>query len=128
MLQSFHIANCRLVEQILKCATILKAAAHLRHKFVGYVHSKTVALDSPIKNMAGVLITSEASFAVLPDASRAAKAQRSESGGPKAGSLLLKPMSNICGKVLFCWHAVYVTYYHMYSQVKSVNFFTCSKL
>jgi hypothetical protein len=87
MLQSIHVANCRLVEQILICTTVLKATAHLRHEFVRDVHSKTAALDPTVKNMARVLLAFKASFTVLADAPRAAKTQRSQSSWPKAASL-----------------------------------------
>ncbi len=128
MFQSFHVANCSLVEQVLKCAAVLKATIHLRHEFVRNVYGKAAAIDPAVKNMALVLLTTKASFAVLSDAPSAAKTQRSKSSWPKAGSLFLKPFRNICGKFFLRWHAVYVTTDHMYSQAKSCNRSLCSNL
>jgi hypothetical protein len=128
MLQSFHIADRRLVEQILKRTTVVKTTAHLRHEFVGDVHSKTASLDPAVKNMAKVLFAFKASYAVLSDAPATAKTQRSQSSWPKAGNLFLKPIGNICGKFFLGWHVVYVTYIHIYSQAKFFNCFLCSNL
>jgi len=121
MFQSIHVANCRLVEQILKCTPVVKTTAHLRHKFVGNVHRKAAALDPAVKNMAKVLFTVKASLAVLSDTPSTAKTYRPQGCWPKAGNLFLKPICNICGEFLFSWHAVYVPYYHIYSQAKSYN-------
>jgi hypothetical protein len=128
MLQSIHVPNCRLVEQILKCTPVVQTTAHLRHEFIRDVHSKTTALDPAVKNMAKVLFTFKASLAVLSDASGTAKTYRSQGRWPKAGNLFLKPIRNICGKFFFGWHSVYVPYNHIYSQVKSFNYFLCSNL
>jgi len=128
MLQSFHIANRRLVEQILKCTPIVQATTHLRHEFVGDVHSKTAALNLAVKNMAKVLFTFKASLAVLPDAPGTAKIQRSQSSWPEVGNLFLKPIRNVRRKFFFNWHTVYVIYHHIYSQVKSFNHCPCSNL
>jgi hypothetical protein len=116
MLQGIHVANSRLVEQILKCAPVIQATAYLWHEFVGNVHSKTASLDPAVKNMAQVLFTLKASFAMLSDASGAAKTQGSQGSWPKAGNLFMKPIRNIWGKFFFGWHAVYVPYNHIYSQ------------
>jgi hypothetical protein len=128
MLQSFHVANCRLVEQILKRATVVKTTAHLSHEFVGDVNSEAPTLDPAVKNMAKVLFTFKASFAVLSDAPGTAKIQSTQSGWPKASCLFLKPIRNICGKFFLGWHNVYVPYYHIYSQAKSFKYFLCSNL
>jgi hypothetical protein len=128
MLQSFHVANCRLVEQILKRTTVVKTTAHLRHEFVGDVDGEAAALNPAVKNMAKVLFTFKASLAVLSDAPGTAKIQRSQSSWPEAGNLFLKPIRNVRRKFFFGWHAVYVTYYHIYSQVKSFNYCPCSNL
>jgi len=95
MLQSIHVANCRLVEQILKCAAVVQTTADLRHEFVRNVYSKTAALDPAVKNMARMLLTAKTSFAVLSNASGTPKIQRSQGSRPKAGSLLLKPVRDI---------------------------------
>jgi hypothetical protein len=117
MLQSFHVANCRLVEQILKRTTVVKTTAHLRHEFVGDVDGESAAIDPAVKDMAKVLFTFKASLAVLSDAPGSAKIQRSQSRWPEASNLFLKPIRNIRRKFFFGWHDVYVTYYHIYSQV-----------
>jgi hypothetical protein len=116
------------VKQILKRTTVVKTTAHLSHEFVGDVNGEAAALDPAVKNMAKVLFTFKASFAVLSDAPGTAKTQRSQSGRPKAGSLFLKPIRNICGKFFLGWHDVYVPYYHIYSQANSFNYFLCSNL
>ena len=128
MLQSFHVANCRLVEQILKRTTIVKTTAHLSHEFVGDVNGESAALDPAVKNMAKVLFTFKASFAALSNAPGTAKIQRSQSRWPEAGNLFLKPIRNIFWEFFFGWHNVYVTHYHIYSQAKSFNCFLCSNL
>ena len=128
MLQSIHVANCRLVKQILKCTAVVEASADLRHEFVGNVYSKTATLDPAVKNMAGMLFTFKASFAVLSNASSTPKIQRSQSSWPKAGSLFLKPIRDICRKFFLGWHDVYVPYIHIYSQGKSFNYCLCSNL
>ena len=108
MLQSIHVANCRLVKQILKCTSVVQATAYLRNEFVGNVHSKTAAFNPSIKHLAKVLFTFKASFAVLSNAPRTAKTQRSQSRWPKAGNLFLKPIRNICREFFIGWHDVYV--------------------
>jgi hypothetical protein len=108
MLQSIHIANCCLVEQILKCAAIVETTADLRHEFVRNVYSKTATLEPAVKNIAGMLLTPETGFAVLSNAPGTAKVQRSQSSRPKAGSLSLKPVRDIYRKFFLGWHAVYV--------------------
>lgn len=128
MLQSFHVANCCLVEQILKRSTVVKTTAHLRHKFVRDIHSKTAALDSAVKNVAKVLFPFKASFAALSDTPGTPKTQGSQGGWPKPGNLFLEPIRNICGKFYLGWHTVYVTYTHMYSQANTLNYFLCSNL
>lgn len=128
MLQSIHVANCRLVEQVLKCTPVVQATAYLRHEFVGNVHSKPAAFNAPIKHMAKVLFTIKASFAVLSNAPRTAKAQGSQGRWPKAGNLFLKPIRDINRKFFLGLHDVYVSYYHIYSQANSFNCFQCSNL
>jgi hypothetical protein len=128
MLQSIHVANCRLVEHILKRTTVVQTTAHFGHELVGDIYSEAAALDPAVKNMAKVLFALETSFAVLADTPGTAKAQRSQSGWPKAGNLLLKPIRDIYRKFFSGWHDVYVTYNHMYSQVNSLNCFQCSNL
>ncbi len=128
MLQSIHVANRRLVEQILNCTPVVQAAAYLRNEFVRNVYSKTSAFNPTVKHMANVLFTFEASFAVLSDAPSTAKAQRSQSRWPKACKLFLKPVRDIRRKFFFGWHEVYVTYNHIYSQANSFNCFVCSNL
>jgi len=128
MLQSLHVAIRRLVKQFLKCTPVVQATAYLRHEFVGNVHSKAAALNPAIKNMAKVLFAIKASLAVLSNAPRTAKTQRSESRWPKALDLLLKPIGYIYRKFFLGWHDVYVSYNHIYSQVNSFNYFQCSKL
>ena len=128
MLQGIHVANCRLVEQILKCAAIVETTADLRHEFVRNVYSKTATLDPAVKNMAGMLLTAETGFAVLSNAPRTAKVQRSQSSRPKAGSLFLKPVRDVYRKFFLGRHTVYVPYSHMYSQEKSYNYRLCSNL
>jgi hypothetical protein len=110
MLQSIHIANCRLMEHILKRTAVLETAGHLRDEFVGNVYSKTAAVDPAVKNMAKVLFAFAASWAVLPNAPGTAKTQRSQSSWPEAGDLFLKPIINVCRKFFFGWHTVYVTH------------------
>ena len=110
MLQGFGVSQRCLVEQVLQCTAIVETTAHLRHELVGNVNGKTAALDSAVKNMARVLFACEASFAVLADASSAAKTERSQSGWPKARSLFLVPKCNICGESFFGWHDLYVPY------------------
>ncbi len=114
MLQSIHVANCRLMEYILKCVPVFQATAHFRHEFVGNIHGKTATLDPAIKDMAKVLLTPKAGFAALSNAPGTAKTQGSQSGRPKADNLFLKPVRNICRKFFFGWHDVYVPYYHIY--------------
>jgi hypothetical protein len=128
MLQSIHVANCRLVEQILKCAAVVETTADLRHQFVRNVYSKPATLDSAVKNMAGMLLTAKTSFALLSNASGTPKIQRSQSSRPKVGSLFLKPIRDIYRKFFWGWHAVYVPYNHIYSQEKSYNYCLCSNL
>jgi hypothetical protein len=128
MLQGIYVANCRLVEHILKCTPVVQTTAHFRHEFVGDVYSKAAALDPAVKNIAKVLFILEASLAVFSNALGTPKAQRSQSRWPEAGNLFLKPTRYICGKFFFGWHTVYVTYIHMYSQAFSSNYFMCSNL
>lgn len=128
MLQGIHVANSRLVEQILKCTPVVQAAAYLCNEFVGNVHSKTTAFNPTVKHMAKVLFTVEASSAVLSNAARTAKTQRSQSRWPQAGNLFMKPIRDIRGEFFFGWHAVYVISYHMYSQANSFNCFLCNNL
>jgi hypothetical protein len=128
MLQSIHIANCRLVEQILKCAAIVETTADLRHEFVRNVYSKTATLDPAVKNMAGMLLTAKTSFAVLSNAPGTAKVQRPQSSRPKAGSLFLKPIRDIYREFFLGWHAVYVPHSHIYCQQNSYNYRLCSNL
>ena len=123
MLQRIHVANCRLVQHILKCTPVIQTTAHVRHEFVGNIDSKAAVLDSPVKNVAKVLFTSKASFAVLSNTLGAAKAQRPQSSWPEVSNLFLKPISNIRRKFFFGWHAVYVPYMHMYRQANSFNCF-----
>ena len=98
MLQSIHVADCRLVEQILKCAAVVEASADLRYEFVGNVYRKTATLDPAVKNMAGMLLTAKTSFAVLSNTSGTPKIQRSQSSRPKTGNLFLKPIRDIYRK------------------------------
>lgn len=128
MLQSIHVANCRLVEQVLKRTPVVQATAHLRHEFVGNVHSKAAAFNPSIKHMAKVLLTIKASFAARSNAPCTAKTQRSQSRWPKTGDLLLKPFRDIYKKFFLGWHDVHVSYHHIYSQVNSFNCFQCSSL
>ena len=121
MLQRIHIANCRLVQQVLKCAAVFETTADLRHEFLRDVYSETTTLDPAVKNMAGMLLTAKTSFAVLSNAPGTAKVQRSQSGRPKTGSLFLKPIRDIYREFFLGWHAVYVQYGHIYSQEKSYN-------
>jgi hypothetical protein len=116
------------VEQILKRTTVVKTTAHLRHEFVGDVDGEAAALNPAVKNMAKVLFTFKASLAVLSDAPGTAKIQRSQSSWPEAGKLFLKPIRYVRRKFFWGWHTVYVTYYHIYSQVKSFNYCPCSNL
>lgn len=110
MLQCFGVAQCCLVEQVLQCPTVVKTSAQLGHEFIGNVNGEAAALDSTVKNMAGVLLAFEASFAVLADASGTTKTERSQSGRPKGCSLLLEPSRNISGEFSFGMHDVYVPY------------------
>lgn len=128
MLQSIHIANCRLVEQILKCVAVVETTVDLRHEFLRNIHSKTATLEPAVKNMAGMLLTAETGFTVLSNAPGTAKVQRSQSSRPKAGSLFLKPIRDIYRKFFLGWHVVYVPYSHIYSQEKSYNYCVCSDL
>lgn len=128
MLQSIHVAYRRLVEQILNCAPVIQAPPYLSNEFIRNVHGKTATLNASIEHMAEVLFTGKAGFAVLSNTARTAKTQGSESRRPKAGKLFLKPICNICGIFFLGWHAVYVPYYHIYSQVNSFNCFLCSNL
>jgi hypothetical protein len=96
-----YVANCRLTEYILKCTPVIQTPVHLGHDFIGDVHSKTAALDPAVKDMAKVLFTFSASFAVLSNASGAAKTQRSQSSWPKTGTLFLKPIGDMCRKFFF---------------------------
>ena len=122
MLQSIHVANCRLVQQILKRVAVVETTVDLRHEFLRDVYSKTTTLDPAVKNMAGMLLTSKTSFAVLSNAPGTAKVQRSQSSRPKAGSLFLKPIRNINRKFSLGWHTVYVPYSHIFSQENSYNY------
>jgi hypothetical protein len=108
MLQSIHVANCRLVQQILKCVAVVETTVYLRHEFLRDVYSETTTLDPAVKNMAGMLLTAKTSFAVLSYAPGTAKVQRSQSSRPKAGSLFLEPIRDIYRKFFLGWHAVYV--------------------
>ena len=110
MLQGFGVSQCCLVEQVLQRTTVVKTSAHLRHELVGNVNREAAAFDSTVKHMTGVLFAFEASLAVLADAWATAKAERSQSGRPKARGLFLEPLCNICGKFFLGWHAVYVPY------------------
>lgn len=128
MLQSIHVANSRLVKQILKCAAVVETTADLRHEFVRNIYRKTATMDSAVKNMAGMLLTVKTSLAVLSNASCTPKIQRSQSSRPKIGSLFLKPICDIYRKFFLGWHVVYVPYYHIYCQDKSYNYCLFSSL
>ena len=108
MLESFGVAQPRLIQQVLQCASVVKTSAHFRHQLVGNVNGEAAAFDSTVKHMAGVLFALEASVAVLADAAAATKTERSQSSGPKACCLLLEPLCDICGKFFFSCHDVYV--------------------
>ena len=121
MLQSIHVANGCLVEQILKCAAVVETTADIRHEFVRNIYRKTATLDSAVKNMAGMLLTAKTSFAVLSNASGTPKIQRSQSSGPKVGSLFLKPIRDIYRKLFLGWHAVYMPYNHIYLSLIHIS-------
>ena len=95
-------------KQVLKLSTIVERTLHIGHKFVGNVNRESPSLHPDIEDMAGMLFTLQASFAVLANTSGTTKAERSQSGWPKAGSLFVEPVGDICRKFLFSWHEVYV--------------------
>ena len=110
MLQGFGVTQGRLIKQFLQRTAIVETTAHLRDEFAGNIKGEAAPLDSAVKYMAKVLFAFEARFAVLADASGAAKTERSQSGGPKVCRLFLEPRCNICRKFFFSWHTVYVLY------------------
>ena len=128
MLQGIHVANCRLVQQILKCVAVVETTVDLRHEFLRDVDSETTTLDPAVENMAGMLLTAKTSFAVLSNAPGTAKVQRSQSGRPKTGSLFLKPIRDIYRGFFLSWHAVYVPYSHIYCQQNSYTYCPCNDL
>ena len=126
MLQRIYVSNGRLVEYILKCTPVVQTTTHFRHKFVWNIHCKAAPLDSAVKNMAEVLFSLETSFAMFSNTLGTTKTQRSQSSWPKASNLFQEPIRNICRKFFLGWHDVYVPYIHIYSQVKSCNYFLYS--
>jgi hypothetical protein len=104
MLQSLGVANGSLAQQLLKFPAVVQGPLDIGHEFIGDIDGHSPSFQPDIEDMTVMLFAAQASFTVLTDAPGTTEAERSQGGWPKAGSLFLEPMDDICGSFFFNWH------------------------
>lgn len=108
LFQSLDVAQGRGVEQFLQGAAIFQATLHVRDESFGDVKGEALALDLAGEDPAGMLFSTGTSAAVFADATRAAQAEGTESGGPERGGVGLEPTLDIGGRLGLARPAIYM--------------------